>query len=165
MSYSAVSGVVQALRTHLYVSICNTSVNCAPAVLQMFSICNTAHLYLEGVESICTAQMRISRMWLAQALQEFEARLADRQDEAQARERENENLEGQVEQLTISLMDATSKKTDSELRLRQFQQVRCWLCLPTMLGQIWHLLDRHLATSRVQQVSACTVSEPGLPLE
>ena len=29
-----------------------------------------------------------------------------------------------MEQLTIALMDATSKKTDSELRLRQFQQVR-----------------------------------------
>ncbi len=36
----------------------------------------------------------------------------------------HENLEGQVEQLTIALMDANSKKTDSELRLRQFQQVR-----------------------------------------
>lgn len=39
-------------------------------------------------------------------------------------ERSNENLEGQVEQLTISLVDATSKKSDAEKRLRQYQQVR-----------------------------------------
>ena len=64
-------------------------------------------------------------MWQLQAVREFEAQLADRQEEALALERANENLEGQVEQLTISLMDATSKRTDSELRLRQFQQVRC----------------------------------------
>lgn len=61
---------------------------------------------------------------LTQAVREFEAQLADRAEEAQALEREHENLEGQVEQLTIALMDATSKRTDSELRLRQFQQVR-----------------------------------------
>lgn len=38
-------------------------------------------------------------------------------------QRDNENLEGQVEQLTISLVDATSKKANAETRLRQFQQV------------------------------------------
>ena len=45
-------------------------------------------------------------------------------EEAQRLEREAENLEGQVEQLPSALMEATSKTTDSELRLRQFQQVR-----------------------------------------
>lgn len=59
-----------------------------------------------------------------QALREFERQLAERQEDVLRLERENENLEGQVEQLTIALMDANSKKTDSELRLRQFQQVR-----------------------------------------
>ncbi len=38
-------------------------------------------------------------------------------------ERDNENLEGQVDQLTISLVDATSKKSDADKRLRQYQQV------------------------------------------
>ena len=66
-----------------------------------------------------------SALCMAQAVREFEAQLADRAEEAQAQGREHENLEGQVEQLTICLMDANSKKTDSELRLRQFQQVRC----------------------------------------
>jgi len=60
-----------------------------------------------------------------QVLREFERQLAERQEDVLRLERENENLEGQVEQLTIALMDANSKKTDSELRLRQFQQVRC----------------------------------------
>jgi hypothetical protein len=64
-----------------------------------------------------------------QTIREFERHLADAQRDVQRLERENENLEGQVEQLTISLMDATSKKTDSELRLRQQQQVRA--CLPS----------------------------------
>jgi len=59
-----------------------------------------------------------------QVLREFERQLAERQEDVLRLERENENLEGQVEQLTIALMDANSKKTDSELRLRQFQQVR-----------------------------------------
>ena len=54
----------------------------------------------------------------------MERQLAEGGEEAQRLQRENENLEGQVEQLTIALMDATSKRTDSELRLRQFQQVR-----------------------------------------
>ena len=58
-------------------------------------------------------------------LREFERQLAERQEDVLRLEREHENLEGQVEQLTIALMDANSKKTDSELRLRQFQQVRC----------------------------------------
>ena len=57
-------------------------------------------------------------------MREFEQQLAGRQEDVLRLERENENLEGQVEQLTIALMDANSKKTDSELRLRQFQQVR-----------------------------------------
>ncbi len=38
-------------------------------------------------------------------------------------QRDNENLEGQVDQLTISLVDATSKKTEADKRLRQYQQV------------------------------------------
>ena len=59
-----------------------------------------------------------------QARQDLDRQLAQSGEEAQRLEREAENLEGQVEQLTIALMDATSKKTDSELRLRQFQQVR-----------------------------------------
>ena len=59
-----------------------------------------------------------------QARQDLERRLAQSGEEAARLEREAENLEGQVEQLTIALMDATSKRTDSELRLRQFQQVR-----------------------------------------
>ena len=63
-------------------------------------------------------------------IREFERQLADAQSEAQRLERENENLEGQAEQLAISLMDATSKKTDSELRLRQLQQVRPRLPFP-----------------------------------
>ena len=65
-----------------------------------------------------------------QTIREFERQLADAQSEAQRLERKNENLEGQVEQLTISLMDATSKKTDSELHLRQLQQVRPCLLFP-----------------------------------
>lgn len=65
-----------------------------------------------------------------QTIREFERQLADAQSEAQRLERENENLEGQAEQLAISLMDATSKKTDSELRLRQLQQVRPRLPFP-----------------------------------
>ena len=59
-----------------------------------------------------------------QARQDLERQLAVSGEEAARLEREAENLEGQVEQLTIALMDATSKRTDSELRLRQFQQVR-----------------------------------------
>ena len=59
-----------------------------------------------------------------QARQDLERQLAQSGEEAARLEREAENLEGQVEQLTIALMDATSKRTDSELRLRQFQQVR-----------------------------------------
>ena len=82
-------------------------------------------------------------MWLPQAVREFEGQLADRAQEAQALERETENLEGQVEQLTISLMDATSKKTDSELRLRQFQQVRYWVCITSLTAQLGLPQDRH----------------------
>ena len=59
-----------------------------------------------------------------QTRQDLERQLAGSGEEAARLEREAENLEGQVEQLTIALMDATSKRTDSELRLRQFQQVR-----------------------------------------
>ena len=37
--------------------------------------------------------------------------------------RDNGCLEGQVEQLTSSLVDATAKRSAAEQRLRQFQQV------------------------------------------
>ena len=97
--------------------------------------------------------MRALRM---QARQDLERQLAQSAEEAQRLERENENLEGQAEQLTISLMDATAKKTDSELRLRQFQQVCTPAVILVELGGIGAFVPRPGGVScpAVRKVSA-----------
>ena len=98
-----------------------------------------------------------------QTIREFERQLADAQSEVQRLERENENLEGQVEQLAISLMDATSKKTDSELRLRQLQQVRIASPFSVLLDsprprQV-RSLDRHQRPDNAAHMSTAAKAE------
>jgi hypothetical protein len=63
-------------------------------------------------------------VWWAQQMKDHLTELMDGKNSEFVRlQRANENLEGQVEQLTISLVDATTKKADAESRMRQFQQV------------------------------------------
>ena len=98
-----------------------------------------------------------------QTIRELERQLADTQSEVQRLERENENLEGQVEQLAISLMDATSKKTDSELRLRQLQQVRIAYPFHVLLDSLRprqaHSLDRHQRPDNAAHMSMAANAE------
>lgn len=68
-------------------------------------------------------------------------------------ERDNENLEGQVDQLTISLVDATSKKSETDKRLRQYQQV----CLHARLYLSFSASSSLYLCIQVEPDTYCTV--------
>ncbi|KAK9915676.1 hypothetical protein WJX75_002565 [Coccomyxa subellipsoidea] len=67
--------------------------------------------------------VKVTELTEAVKMKEHLSGLLEGNSSAMARlERDNENLEGQVDQLTISLVDATSKKSETDKRLRQYQQ-------------------------------------------